>query len=323
MAHFYDNFLNALEERFPRKSDLVNALAELLPLEKESLYRRLRKEVYFSAEETMLVAQAWNISLDNILRIHQNKTRPFYSNMIEYVQPQEVDYHILERYNRDLRLFVQDPKGKRVEVITALPRSLYSRSEPLTRLFTMKWLFKYGSAHDIMNFGNIQIPDRMRQLDLEYVRLMHEIPEIHSIHDSHIIERLIDDILYFRSIGLITEEEVILLRDELLQLIDFMERVTASGSFPGVRNKFFFYLSHTWLDTEYLLFESELQRWSFVRILERNSIASTDKKVFDKFMNVVQATKRSSVLMSGSNALQQVEFFSRQRSLVSSMQDAM
>ena len=323
MTHFYDNFLNALEERFPRKSDLVSALAELLPLERESLYRRLRKEVYFSAEETMLVAQAWNISLDNIIHVQTNKTRPFYSNMIEYVHPQEADYAILERYNHDLELFVQDPNGKRVEVITALPRSLYSRSEPLTRLFTMKWLFKYGRAQDVMNYGNITIPERMRKLDLEYVRLMHQIPEIHSIHDNHIIERLIDDIIYFRSIGMITEEEVTLLRDELLQLIDFMERVTMSGSFPGVGNKFFFYLSHTWLDTEYLLFESDLLTWSFVRILERNTIASTDRQIFDKFMNVVQATKRSSVLMSGSNALQQVEFFSRQRSLVSSMQGAM
>ncbi|MCL2728312.1 MAG: hypothetical protein FWD56_08020, partial [Bacteroidales bacterium] len=64
---FYDNFLNTIEKHYPRKSDLANALMEILPLEKESVYRRLRKDVYFSAEEVMQIAQAWGISLDNLI----------------------------------------------------------------------------------------------------------------------------------------------------------------------------------------------------------------------------------------------------------------
>ncbi|MDR2585436.1 MAG: hypothetical protein LBC84_04345 [Prevotellaceae bacterium] len=319
MFHFYNNFIKALEERHPRKSDLTNALLEILPLEKESIYRRLRKDIYFTIEEAMQIAEAWNISLDNILRIDPNKTRPFHFNMIEYVHPKEADYKILEGYNRDLALFIKDPQAKRIEVINALPRSLYCRSEPLTRFFSMKWLFQYGNTHDVMTFGNIQIPERMRKIDLEYVQLMHEIPEIQSIHDQNVIKRLIDEIRYYRSIGMVKEDEAALLKEELLKLIDYMEGITGIGSFPDSGSKFFFYLSHTWLDTEYLIFDSKLLKWSFIRILERNSIASSDKTVFDKFMNVVNSIKRSSVLMSGSNTLQQVEFFNYQRDLVSSI----
>ena len=214
----------------------------------------------------------------------------------------------------------QDPKGKMIEVINTLPRSLYSRSELLTRFFTMKWLYKYDLSQEVTPLGNIRIPERMRTLDLEYVRLVHNISEVHSIHDSRFIERTVDDIAYFRTVGMVTEDEAAQLRDELLTLIDYMADVTSIGYFRHTGNKLFFYLSHTWLDSEYLLFESNLLTLSSVRILERNSIASTDKKVFAKFMNMVQSTKCSSVLMSGSNTLQQVEFFSRQRALVEAIQ---
>ena len=319
MEYFYDNFLKALEERYPRKSDLANALVDLLNLEKESIYRRLRKDVYFTVQETMRIAGAWGISLDNIVSINPDKTRPFYFNMIEYVGSREADYRILEDYNRELELIGRDPDGKMVEVLNTLPRSLYCRSEHLTRFFTMKWLYKYGIPEYITPFGEIHIPERMRALDMEYVKRVHDISEIHSIHDSYFIEHLVHDIRYFRSIGMVTEDEVVLLRDELLILVDYIENVTVKGYFPNTKNKLFFYLSHTWLSNEYILLESKYSIRSFVRILERNTIASSDKEVFDRFMNMVQATKRSSVLMSGSNTLQQVEFFTTQRDIIASL----
>jgi hypothetical protein len=312
---YYDNFLQALEERYPRKSDLANALMDILPIEKESIYRRLRKDVYFTVDETMLIADTLNISLDSVIRAHPTKTRPFQFNMIEFVNPRESDYKILENYNRDVKAVCKDPNGKMFEVLNALSRSLYGRSELLTRFVTMKWLYKFGMPQEVMPFGEIHIPDRMRELDLEYVQLVHQVPELHTIDDEHFIEHFVDEIAYFRSIGMVADEEAMQLKDELLDMIDYMEDVALKGYFP-TGNKLFFYLSHTWQETEYTLFESQSLTLSLIKVLERNAVSSTDKKVFDKFMNMVQATKRASVLMSGSNALRQVEFFTRQKEAI-------
>ena len=323
MEHFYNNFLKALEERYPRKSDLTNALMDVLHLEKESIYRRLRKNVYFTAEETLQIAGAWNISLDNIISVNPDKTRPFHFSMIEYVDAREADYKILENYNRDLELVARDPDGRMIEVLNSIPRSLYCRSELLTRFYTMKWLYKYGMSEEVAPFGEIHLSERMRNLEMEYVECVHNISEVHAIHDNRFIEHLVDDILYFHSIGMVTEDEAVMLREELLTLLDYMEEVTVNGYFPDTKNKLFFYVAHTWLPTEYILFESKYLIRSSVSILERNAVASYDQKVFDRFMNMVQATKRSSVLMSGSNILQQVEFFNLQRSLIKTIQDTL
>jgi len=315
MIRFYDSFLQTLAERYPRKSDLTNALMDVLPLEKESIYRRLRKDVYFTAEETMQIANAWNISLDNTICTNSNKTRPFHLDMIEYVRPQESDYELLEKHNRILEVIGRDPDGKIIEVTSTLPRSLYCRSELLTRFFTMKWLYKYGLPEDALPFSDIHIPERIQALDREYIDLLHNISEVHKLHDSRFIEYLVDDIVYFHTIGMVTNDEVTLLRNELLTLIDYMVNTATKGYFHSGK-RFFFYLSYTWMETEYFLYESKSLTMSFVTIFGRNSIASFDRKVFDKFMNMAQFVKRSSVQMSESNALKQVEFFANQKNKI-------
>lgn len=318
MTQFYDNFLAALGERYPVKSDLVAALVDLLRLEKESVYRRLRRMVYFSAEEVMLIAGAWNISLDNIVSAHPTRSHQFRFSKVDFASPGEEDYAILERHNRDLALVAADPTGMAVEIVNALPRGLYARSEALSRFFTMKWRHKM-SPERAMAYAEVELSERMRALDREYIRIEHSIPEMHSIHDPRMIENLVGEMVYYRSIGMITPAETAVLRDELATLVDYIERVTLAGYFPDSRNRHFFYLSHTWIETEYLLFDSRDFCLSMVKVLERGAISSLDGEVLERFMTMARATMRMSVLMSHSNMLQQTEFFTRQREIIAAI----
>jgi hypothetical protein len=315
---FYDNFLVALEERYPQKSDLVTALIEILNLEKESIYRRLRRDVFFSADEVMRIASAWNISLDNIICASPEKIRPFQYEMVDYNNPAEADYAILERFNRDLELVAKDPDGKIYEVLNALPRGLYAISEPLTRFATMKWLFKYGTEEEVKKFRDIKITDRMRAIEEEHQARIHAISEIHSFLDSRIYENVAHEIAYFHSIDMISDEEKELLRQEMLRIIDYSEDVSRNGSFES-GTKLHFHLSHLWVDMEYILYESKYFNMSTVRIVERNTLVSVDPIVNERLKNLVDAMRQSSVLLSGSNILQQREFFNKQRKIISSL----
>jgi hypothetical protein len=318
MNHFYDNFISALAERYPRKTDLVNALADILPLEKESIYRRLRKNIYFTLEEAMHIASAWSISLDNITSAAPQKTGAFQFNIVDYLNPQEADYRFFEQFNQLIEILVKDPKGNIVEISNTLPGILYYRYENLTRFFTMKWYYKYDISERQLGFGDTHIPERMQVLEREYAELVRKVPEVCAIFDNHFIEHLIDDIQYFKSIRMITEDEVALLKGELLELIDYMEEAALKGYFPETGKKLCFYLSYTWLETEYILYESKDFTFCLIKILELSAISSLDKKVFDRFTGMVRSSKRSSVLLSASNNIQIIGFFEQQRNLIKS-----
>lgn len=63
----YDTILNAIREKIPNRIILANTLAELLNIEKEAVYRRLRGEVAFSFVEIAAISSSLGISLDNIV----------------------------------------------------------------------------------------------------------------------------------------------------------------------------------------------------------------------------------------------------------------
>jgi len=319
MKDYYDNFLETLSGRYPQKSELVGALMDILPLEKESIYRRLRKDIPFTAEEVMRISGAWNISLDNIVSATFNKSKAFQLNMIDYLNPSEQDYKLFESYNSLLELVAQDPDGEITEVTNTLPGSLYNNCDNLLRFFTMKWLYKYGKPEESTPLSEIHVPERMRELERQYIELSRKIPKKYAIHDARFIEHLADEIGYFHSIRMVTAAELTILKGELLKLMDQMEDIALKGYFPETGNKLFFYLSQTWLETEYSMLESKDITLSMIKVLERNGVISFDKLVFDKFKNMVKATKRSSVLLSLSNRLEIIKFYDKQRRTIESI----
>jgi hypothetical protein len=70
---YYDHFMDILSKKYPTKAELAQELMDLLCLEREAVYRRLRKDVVFPAHEVIKIAATWNISLDEIIGIKSQK----------------------------------------------------------------------------------------------------------------------------------------------------------------------------------------------------------------------------------------------------------
>lgn len=108
----YDNLLNAIKEEFPQKTNLVNALVDLLCIEKETVYRRLRGEVAFTFAEIVTIANAFGISLDNLVGTVTAKSRPFQLKLVDFVNPMETDYDMLDQYIDILGLAREDDRSE-------------------------------------------------------------------------------------------------------------------------------------------------------------------------------------------------------------------
>lgn len=52
----HEKFVGAIREKIPHKATLTNTLVDLLRLEKEAVYRRMRGDVAFSFAEIALIS---------------------------------------------------------------------------------------------------------------------------------------------------------------------------------------------------------------------------------------------------------------------------
>ena len=72
----YESFLAELRKKIPQGAKLTNTLVDMLYIEREAVYRRLRGEVPFTFMEVVTIAKKLGISLDNLADSDALKSRP-------------------------------------------------------------------------------------------------------------------------------------------------------------------------------------------------------------------------------------------------------
>ena len=94
----FKNLIEVLQDRVPQRGKLAELLAELLDIEKEAVYRRLRGSVPFSFQEVHTIADYFGFSLDSIVDIVSPVSRQMTVLMTEFLDIKESDIKKLEDF---------------------------------------------------------------------------------------------------------------------------------------------------------------------------------------------------------------------------------
>lgn len=315
----YDNLLNAIKEKFPLKTNMVSALVDLLCIEKEAVYRRLRGEVAFTFAEIVTIANTFGISLDNIVGTLTAKSRPFQLKLVDFLHPVEIDYDMLDQYIDILSLAREDDKSELIDCTNILPQQLYMKYTYISRFYLFKWLYQCGKPGRTKRFAEIEVTDRFAEMQIATVEESRYIRNSYYILDPLIFHYLVNDINYFMSINLLDADDVKHLKVELMKLLDELETLAARGCFEDTGNKVFIYISSVNFDTSYWCVLVNNYRISMIKTFILSSVASLDEGTYDKLRKWLRALIRSSIMISVSGERQRVAFFKAQRELIQSL----
>jgi hypothetical protein len=318
-SRWYELFLESLYKKYPQKSQLAEALMDLLSIEREAVYRRLRNDVIFPASEIIKIASSWNISLDNIIGLNKDKMT-FQMQFMDYFDLSEKETQFLQEIIRHLDVLIASGnKLEYMEVSNKLPRSLTSGFLQLTRYYMFKWRYQYGSEGGVVPFSRIVLHPRLQQTMSHLHESMRNVANVNYLWDHMLFDYLVFDIQYFHSILLITDEEKELIKQELSNLLDYMEETANKGSFPGAHNKVNLCISRINLDTSYSYVFSESFKISRVHVFSKHEIYTTDPEIATAFKTWMNLKKRSSIQISEVDAKYRIEFFAKQRQLIDSL----
>lgn len=226
----YENLVMAIKEKFPERGKLTSMLADLLMIEKEAVYRRLRGDVPFTIFEIAAIASKLDISLDHIVGCSLKKSRPFQMKMVNFLHPREEDYGMLEHFLDSLRHLRYDPNSEVGDALNILPQSIVLDYRNIYRFYLFKWMYQCGETIPT-KYCDVNPPDRLQLINHEIVMEVRQAANAYHIIDNMTFLYLVNDIKYFASIHLITDEEVTKLQEDLLQLLDDLEAIASKGKF--------------------------------------------------------------------------------------------
>lgn len=315
---WYDRFMDIILAKYPKKSLLIEALMELLSIEREAAYRRLRGDVVFSSFEMAKMCITWNISLDSILNVSSGKI-PFLLQKIDYINPSEKELKFLQQIIQSINYFKDFPETEFMDICNKLPRQLLAGYSHLNQYYLFKCMYQYGNGRKPLSYSQIIISDEKRKIDVDYYKAIKNVPNSSFIIDRMIFENLVSEIRYFNSIMMITDEEKELIKKELYDLLDYVSEVAGAGCYPETQNKVRIYISQLNVDTNYSYTFTPIVNICYIHVFDKYEIHTYDTDMVNDFIKWMQLKKRTSIYISGIDEKSRIELFNKQRQIIDTL----
>lgn len=311
----HDKLIAEVKRKLPPGANMAATLSDFLCIGKEAIYRRLRGEVPFTFNEVARIAAKLPISLNDIVESSVSDGALFRLYDIRFLNHREYDHAHSDRCIQALKAVENDPHSEIGSSSNIIPQHLLIPYETLARFARFKWHYQHCPHEPSIPLHEMVISERVKQSELDYVHGLNNIKTVTYIWDSMIFQYMVNDIKYFIRIGLIREEEIGKLKDELLQLIDDIEEIAVNG-LNSYGNKVHIYISSTNFETTYTYAQGCSVKLSMIRVFTLNTLTSTDEKMFDMLKKWILSLRRLSVLISECGEMHRIQFFRKQRELV-------
>jgi len=310
-----EKFILLLKEKIPHH--LANTLMEILPLEKEAIYRRLRGEVSFSFIEMAKLSTRLGISLDHIANIvSPYRSQWYHLHIRDYCELKPIDLNMSYNYIKAINIAAEDPDSEFGIAANMLPLHIGLLHLPLYRVYLLKWRYQFGNtSKNKLNYSEIQVPEAEKETYQQYLYAVKKIKHTFFIWDQSFFISLINDINYFYNIRCISQEEMYMLKQEMRLLLDTLERYADDGKFE-TGNKLETYVSNLNFETTYTYLSSNNVSISMHSTYNLGAFTSLEKDACNETKNWIQGLKKSSSLISGAAQRDKIIFFEKQRKIL-------
>ncbi|MDU1890681.1 MAG: hypothetical protein E6767_08325 [Dysgonomonas sp.] len=319
---FNQRLIDELKKLVPFRNLQLKLLKDLFSIGKEAAYRRLRGDVPFSFSEACAISNKLGISLDCIAHsitgdcnaVYKLITLPKELNFIANLN----EYYMNLAYNENL-LFWEKMKSKSsTEIICAhntIPHSLLFTYPSLLRFRAFKWNYQMHRGNFDPDFSAITISKTMEQKMKDLSKNLNVCSEITLIFGRQIFISFIRQIHHFKQLGFLSDNDIEILRNELLSLISAIEHVATLGK-SAEDKKAWIYLSNLDFETNYTHLKSEDMEISYMQIFQMHTISSCDKWACMMTKEWVESLKKYSTLISVSGEMERIIFFEEQRKAI-------
>ena len=315
---FYQEFMSVVKGKIAHKATLANTITDLLGIEKDAVYRRLRGDVNFSFTEMAIIAKRLGVSLDQIARLENVQSRPTQMNISNQVNPTDIDYEMFSGHVNLLKSIKDEPNTEIMEASNILPHYIFQDYEYLTRYHIFRWN-QAGMYGEVLPYHQITIADRLRDLQIENCKYARHISSTLYVWDNMIFNRLVSNIHYFAKVRLIEEKDVALIKNDLMRCLDDLEKMAIKGKHEDTGKKISIYISEVASDTNYSLLRTKDINLTLLRAFILNSTVTFDVDVFNFTRAWIQSLQRKSTLISVSGERIRTMYFETQREIVNTL----
>ena len=314
----HDEFVEELTRRIPRRVDLINFMADILKIEKESVYRRMSGKVNISIREMGILAEALNISLDSL--VYKDEHVQWLPFVLETpMKSHSIDSlcEIMDFNFRQIGEVTRHAQGETGNVYNSIPLEFFIHSPLMTKFMFFKWGHYFVKSEEFNNFSTWEIPERLSAILPNYNEI-YNFREAFYIWDSSIVWSLAKEIDNFHRMRIITTQEKDEIKHELSSLLLKLEQTLNGTHTPGIPlpSEMSFYVSSMNVGFTSGYFQSGSKHVFMFQTNFSFSMVENSPEAFARIKEWVKSLRSISTLLSQSGRIERRLFFDTQHKII-------
>jgi len=297
------------------KLNVAVQVSEILNISEDAAYRRIRGEKELSFTELEKICLHFNIPLDKLINTPARyRILPYHFYNQNYFDMEDMDLRMSGDYVTAIKAATKDKYseyGFATNTMTLHTRTLYP---PLFKFFILKWMYQYKGPNEVTPYSKIHLPAELIKHHQQYSQYVRDIKYTYIIYQESLMQSIVQDVSYFRDIKLLNNDEVALIKENLLLALARIETLAKNGVFD-TGNKIDLYISGLFLDTSYSYLCSDNITISMMDAFTVGAASSVDRNNVEMMKNWVNSLKRNSTILTGSEK-NRISFIELQRAFI-------
>lgn len=311
MENSREIYVKKILEAIPRNIKPVDYLMDVLEISRESVYRRLRCQVSFSFDEMAKLSSELNLSLDEIVSANIRDRAIFMHRENLELDPMNYLLSFLDIYHINMEEEIKVGKRRAIISINNLWLPFTVANENLFKFYYYKWMCHIYSTSPNYSFADVTFPEPIVELKKKIGPMQELLNNSVFIIDKLVYFNVMKDIQYYYRRKLVTKQELLLLKEDMTQIIDYTRKqLTMSVNKWGAAQ--YIYLSNINIYSNSVYLEYDDKQKSIFYIYNMCPITTHDPNICQSHKQWLEALRKYSVMMSISNEELQVAFFNRQ-----------
>jgi hypothetical protein len=296
----------------------IDYLMDTLGISRESVYRRIRGDISFTLDEMAKLSVDLGFSIDELI-IKDMPSRVFFDLHITCTQdPSDTFITIFQQYFQKLfdLSYVKD-----VELIMNLnhiPLGFLIFYNHLFKFSYYRWMHQNQESSLKYFYSDVTIPDKLTTIQQKAIECSKLIQKNTLIFDSNLFLSLIQEIQYYFKRKLINEKELLLLKEDLLGLVDMGESIAQTGLLDS-DSKYNMYISSLHINSSSRYYKYDSQAISQFIVNSMEPITITNPNLCTIHKKWLDSMRKYATLITQSNEILQVRYFNKQRSYIEEM----
>lgn len=241
-----ESFLKVIRSKISKSDSLIEEIASILEISYDASHRRISQKSKFSIDETIKLANHFNISLDNLF---SKREKVIVEKTIEIENLKDM-LQYFKASAQQVEILTKNPKTTLYYSAKDIPLFYFMDGTILSKFKAFVWLNLLNTNQKKVSFENFVIEESFSEY-MQTLKKAYETTQVNEIWNDTTINSSLQQILYFYEAGLLNLKNANALCKDLKRIINLIqERCNNDTNFALYYNELILLNNNMLIETE-------------------------------------------------------------------------